>query len=380
MKMFDDIVKIITDQELDGSNSQYLDFVNNVSSKKVLQELQKPCIYSLERLMTLISPAAADYLELMAQKSQELTIQRFGKTIGLYAPLYVSNVCINSCRYCGFNCHTKTNRTRLTIEQALSDSDIIAAEGFRNILLVSGEDTNYITTDYLCCLSEKLAKQFAAISMEVYPMTAEQYNQCFKAGIDGVTLYQETYNRQAYQYYHPAGPKSDYDYRLASHSRAAKGGMRRLGLGFLIGLCDWTSEVLAMAEHANYLIKHYWQSQVNFSFPRLRPAENTGENYRHLVSDKELVQMMCALRLCFADSGIYLSTRETAEFRDNVLGICVTQMSAGSKTNPGGYSTEQGSLEQFEIADDRTPKEIAKVIIAKGKEPVWKDWDYAFCK
>jgi 2-iminoacetate synthase len=356
-----------------------LEHLNKITSDDVQRHLSKqPGHFSIDRLFTLISPAATDHLEQMATQARQLTIQRFGRTIQLYAPLYVSNVCINSCLYCGYNCNTKTKRSRLTIDQAVADADVIAAEGFRHILIVAGEDPEYITVEYLCELAAKLKKKFSSISIEIYPMTTEQYKQCFDAGIDGVTLYQETYNKQVYSKYHPAGPKSDYDYRLASHDRTAQAGMRRLGIAALLGLNDWRSEIIAMAQHADYLIKKYWRSQVSFSFPRIRPAENTDTNYDHLVSDTDLVQMICALRLCFADAGIVLSTRESAILRDSLINICVTRISAGSKTNPGGYSDQQDSLEQFKIDDDRTPAEISKVIAQHGYEPVWKDWDVAF--
>lgn len=356
-----------------------LEQLNNITSDDVQRELSKqPGHFSIDRLQTLISSAATEYLEQMATQARQLTIQRFGRTIQLYAPLYVSNVCINSCLYCGYNGKTKIPRSRLTIDQALADADIIASEGFRHILIVAGEDPEYITIDYLCELAAKLKKKFSSISIEIYPMTTEQYKQCFDAGIDGVTLYQETYDKNIYTQYHPAGPKSDYKYRLTSHNRTAGAGMRRLGIAALLGLNDWRAEVLAMAQHADYLMKKYWRSQVSFSFPRIRPAENTHLTYKHLVSDTDLVQMMVALRLCFADAGIVLSTRENAILRDNLIKICVTRISAGSKTNPGGYSNKEDSLQQFVIDDDRSPAEIAQVITQHGYEPVWKDWDVAF--
>jgi len=223
-----------------------------------------------------------------------------------------------------------------------------------------------------------LRGRFASISVEIFPLTQEQYRRLFEAGVDGVTLYQETYDRQLYSHYHPAGPKQDYDWRLDTPDRFAAAGMRRIGLGFLLGLADWRVETLALAEHAAYLIKKYWRAGVSFSFPRMRPAANVQDQWPHLVSDAELVQMMLALRLCFADAGIVLSTRERAEFRDRMVNICVTRLSAGSKTNPGGYTGHDDTGKQFEIADDRTPAEIANMIRSIGKEAVWKDWDRAF--
>lgn len=364
---------------LDSNRDRWVDALNQVRPDEVEQELRIPAgRYNLQRLVRLLSPAAQGFLEPMAQQAQALTIQRFGKTIAMYAPLYVSNVCVNSCRYCGYNCHTQFDRTRLSIDEALADAEVIAEEGFRDILLVSGEDTSFVTIDYLCELVQKLRGRFASISVEIFPLKQEQYRRLFEAGVDGVTLYQETYDRQLYSHYHPAGPKQDYDWRLDTPDRFAAAGMRRIGLGFLLGLAYWRIETLALAEHAAYLIKKYWQAGVSFSFPRMRPAANVQDQWPHLVTDADLVQMMLALRLCFADAGIVLSTRERAEFRDKMSNICVTRLSAGSKTNPGGYTGHDDTGKQFEIADDRTPAQIADMIRSIGKEAVWKDWDKAF--
>jgi 2-iminoacetate synthase len=355
--------------------------LETVKSDEVRQELQtSPGRYSVERLVRLLSPAARDFLEPMAQQAQALTIQRFGKTIGLYAPLYVSNVCVNSCVYCGYNRHTKFQRTQLSIEQSMADADVIASEGFRDILLVSGEDVSFVSVEYLAELARRLRRKFSSISIEIYPMNPMQYRQLFEAGIDGVTLYQETYDRQLYAQYHPAGPKSDYDHRLVMPDEFASAGMRRVGLGVLLGLADWRLETLALAEHAAYLMKKYWRAVLSFSFPRMRPALDVQDQWPYLVSDTDLVQMMLALRLCFADAGIVLSTRERAELRNHLVNLCVTRISAGSKTNPGGYTSDDPTGRQFEIADGRTPAEIAELIRSVGREAVWKDWDAAFCK
>jgi 2-iminoacetate synthase len=355
------------------------DALRSVTADDVQTELAAaPGHYSLKRLLVLVSAAAEDFLEEMAQFAHHLTVQRFGRTIQLYAPLYLSNFCRGTCLYCGYKAANEFERTRLTIDEAVADADILASEGFRHILLVSGNDPEYITIDYLAALVEKLKAKFSSISVEIYAMSRVDYRKLFKAGIDGVTLYQETYDRKTYAHYHPAGPKSDYDYRLETPDRFASAGMRRLGIGVLLGLSDWRLECLALAEHADYLMKHYWQSQVSFSFARLRPALNVGGEFEHLTSDRDLVQMMLALRLCFADAGIVLSTRERADLRDRLVKLCVTRMSAGSKTNPGGYSGKLDSSEQFQIDDTRTPAEVAGMIKSAGFEAVWKDWDTAF--
>jgi len=379
IKGVSDIKTILASKGLDRNLEHWRDSIEAVTAAEVETALgQCPGLYNLDKLVALVSPVAEDYLEEMAQMASKLKIQRFGKTIQLYAPLYLSNFCTSSCLYCAFNVMSRVPRNRLTIPQALAEADVLAAEGFRHILLVSGEDRKFITTEYLCELAEKLRTRFSSISMEIYQMSRDEYTSVFAAGIDGVTLYQETYDRNAYAYYHPAGTKADYDYRLSSHDRAASAGMRRLGLGVLLGLTDFRTETLALAEHARYLMKRYWRARVSFSFARIRPAHGVGERFEHLLSDKNLVQMILALRLCFADAELVLSTRERAELRDRLVNLGITRMSAGSKTNPGGYSGKTDAVEQFRIDDTRTPAEIAEMLKSKGLEPVWKDWDATF--
>ncbi len=373
------IQAILAQKHLDKNRRIWKEKLEQITAGQVQAELSaQPGKYSLQRILTLISPAAEPFLEEMARQASQLTIQRFGQTIQLYAPLYVSNVCVNGCLYCGYNRNAEFQRTRLTIDQAMADADVIADEGFRHLLLVSGEDRSFITVDYLCRLAERLRGRFSSLTVEIYPMTESEYKILFEAGIDGVTLYQETYDRIRYEQYHPAGPKRDYDWRLNSPDRFAAAGMRRIGLGVLLGLEDFRLETLALAEHASYLIRKYWRSQVSFSFPRLRPAFQVHSKWPYLLSDQNLVQMMLALRLCFADAGVVLSTRERPGFRDHLIPLGITSISAGSKTNPGGYTGHKETTEQFEVADTRSPQEIAKVIRTLGKEAVWKDWDAAF--
>ena len=375
-----DIKTILAEKSLDGDSQTWQRRLEAITTSDVERALSEPAgSYRIERLLAFISPAAENHLEQMAQLAHQLTVQRFGRTIKLYAPLYLSNHCINSCRYCGFNKDNKFKRTRLTIDQALREAEVIASEGFRDILLVSSEDKNFISINYLTELTEKLRDKFSSISVEIYPMSIAEYAQLFNAGIDGVTLYQETYNRGAYHYYHPAGPKSGYDDRLNTPDRISAAGMREVGLGALLGLANWRIEALALAEHAYYLIKRYWQSHISFSFPRLRPAYAVeGSQLEHLPSDRNLVQMITALRLCFADAGLVLSTREGAQFRDHLIKLGITKLSAGSKTNPGGYSGCNEAIKQFEIDDNRSPTQIAAMIKQAGFEPVWKDWDGAY--
>jgi 2-iminoacetate synthase len=377
-----DIAKLFTETGLDTEEELWKKRLDRVTSNDVAQALAGPAgSYSLNKLLALVSPAAEARLEEMAQIAHQLTVQRFGRTIKLYAPLYLSNYCINGCKYCGFNKDNPSNRRRLTIEEAVAESEIIASEGFRDILLVSGEDREFISIDYLVQLARKLRSKFSSIAVEVYQMNQAEYSKLFAAGIEGVTLYQETYNRDAYKYYHRGGPKSDYNNRLKTPDYITSSGIREIGIGVLLGLFDWRIEVLALAEHAHYLMKRYWQSHVSMSFPRLRPACQVEQSqFKYILRDKELVQMITALRLCFADVGLVLSTRERTGLRDNLVKIGITKMSAGSKTSPGGYTKRRTATEQFEIDDNRSPDEVASMLRTQGLEPVWKDWDTAFIK
>ena len=352
-----------------------------VTGRDVERVLSRPPgRYRPERLMILISPAAQNYLEIMAQQARALTIRRFGKTIGLYAPLYLSNYCCNRCTYCGFSAEHPFKRRRLSVDEVMAEARILRSEGFTDLLLVSGEDRSVVTVDYLIELTERLRTRFSTISIETHQLESDEYGELFAAGIDGVTLYQETYDPEAYARFHLSGPKADYDCRLKAPDSFASAGMRRLGLGALLGLSPhWRLEVLALGMHGHYLMRKYWQSQISFSFPRLRPAQEVdAQTFDHSMSDKDLVQMILALRLCFSDAGLVLSTREAPNFRNALVKLGITRMSAGSKTNPGGYTTDAESLEQFSIDDDRSAAQIADMLKQQGLEPVWKDWDAAF--
>ncbi len=376
------IEAILAENQLDSDGQVWIDKVSQITASHVERELTiEPGHYSIDRLLTLTSSAAKEYLEQMATQAMNLTTKRFGKTIKLYAPLYLSNYCVSNCRYCGFNRSNTLERKRLTIEQAVIEADIIASEGFRDILLVSGEDREYITVEYLKELTDRLRKKFSSISIEIYQMTQQEYAELFASGVEGVTIYQETYNRKIYDYYHMGGVKTDYNLRLSAGDSICKAGMREVGLGALLGLYDWRIETLALAQHANYLMNRYWKSHVSISFPRLRPASHVdSEQFQYLLDDVDMVQMILALRLCFADVGLVLSTREPSKMRDNLVRLGITRMSAGSKTSPGGYSQNNEDLQQFEVDDNRPPHIIAEMLKSKGLEAVWKDWDTAFIK
>ena len=343
----------------------------------------------------LISPAAADYLEPLSRQSQAITQQRFGKVIRLFAPLYLSNECINNCSYCGFSRDNPILRVTLSVDEVVTEARALSAQGFRNILLVAGEHPKFISSDYLKDCVKSLHDFVPAINLEVGPMEAEEYEPLARAGAEGLVVYQETYDRPVYSDMHTAGPKKNFDWRMATPERAYVAGFRRLGIGALLGLGDWRWEALCVAAHAQWLLKHCWKAQLTVSLPRLRPCAGEFEPLVN-VTDREFVQLTCALRLLLPDVGIVLSTREPARLRDGLFSLGITHSSAGSHTEPGGYTgagannlhrtergrnvglsvkTENHATGQFEIADERTPSDVSKAIQKLGYEPVWKDWD-----
>jgi 2-iminoacetate synthase len=327
--------------------------------------------------MALLSPAAENFLEEMAQKAHAITLRRFGRTILLYAPLYLSNECHNSCLYCGFSVNNPIPRRTLSLDEIERDARILHDQGFRHILLLTGEAPGKVGNDFIAAAAERIRPLFSSISIEVYPMETSGYQEMVDAGIDGLTIYQETYDPKLYEQLHPSGRKRDYDFRLGTPERAGAAGLRRIGIGFLLGLGNFRSEAFFAGLHGRYMMHNYWRTLLSVSFPRLRPAEG-GFQPPNPVSDRQFVQLMCAMRLLLHDAGLVLSTRENAELRDNLLPLGITQMSAGSCTAPGGYAEEDSATEQFTIDDDRTPAEIADILRSRGYDPVWKDWDGAF--
>ncbi len=324
--------------------------------------------------LALISPAAEDYLEVMAETARAITLRRFGRIVLMYAPLYLSNECTNSCLYCGFNVHRDIPRITLDLNQVLVEAQQLKKLGFGHILLVCGEAPKYVPVSHLENILNLLREDFPSLSLEIYPLSYPAYVQMVDAGADGLTLYQETYDRDVYDIMHPAGKKKNFDWRLDAAERAGQAGFRRFGIGSLLGLNDWRYEAIALAIHADYLMKRFWRTQVSISFPRLRNAPEDF-NIPAPVSDKSLVQMMLALRIFLHDAGIVISTREPAGLRNSLIPLGVTQMSAGSRTEPGGYSHPSEEGAQFMVDDHRSPAEVADAIHRVGYEPVWKDWD-----
>ncbi|MEW5674775.1 2-iminoacetate synthase ThiH [Flavobacterium enshiense] len=332
---------------------------------------------TLDDFLVLISPAAQPYLEEMAQLSHQLTKKRFGKTIQMYAPMYLSNECQNICTYCGFSLNNKIKRKTLTDKEIELEVAELKKAGFDHVLLVTGEANYTVNINYFLNAIAQIKKDFANISVEVQPLSQEQYEQLHQAGVHTVLVYQETYHRDVYKQYHPKGKKSNFDFRLETPDRVGKAGIHKIGLGVLLGLEDWRTDSFFNALHIDYLQKTYWQSKYSVSFPRLRPAEGIIEP-NFIMEDRDLLQLICAYRLWNEDLEISISTRENEKFRDNIIPIGVTSMSAGSKTNPGGYAVDIESLEQFETSDERSAAEISKIIASKGYETVWKDWDKSY--
>lgn len=332
---------------------------------------------TLEDFKALISPAAAPYLERMAQISQQLTQRRFGRVVQMYVPLYLSNECRNICTYCGFSYDNKVKRKTLSSLEIMQEVAAIKEMGFDHVLLVTGEDNQNVHVDYFKKVLELIRPYFSLISMEVQPLDTVDYEQLKPYGLNTVLVYQETYHREDYKKHHPKGKKSNFEYRLETPDRLGAAGIHKMGLGILIGLEDWRTDSFFTALHLDYLEKQYWQSKFSISFPRLRPFSG-GLEPKMAMSDRELVQLICAYRLFNEEVELSISTRESPQFRNHVISLGITAMSAGSKTNPGGYAVEPESLEQFEISDERSASEIAAMISVNGYEPVWKDWDNCF--
>ena len=332
----------------------------------------------IDDFMALISPAAAPYLEAMAARSRALTQKRFGKVISMYIPLYITNSCTNACVYCGFNRHNAFRRVILTPPQIADECEAIRRLGpFENLLLVTGENPVAAGTEYLEKALQVCRPYFNNLSIEVMPLSAEDYRRLTLSGLNGVVCFQETYHRERYNVYHAAGQKADFEWRVNGFDRMGQAGVHKIGMGVLIGLEDWRTDVTMMARHLLYLRKHYWQTRYSINFPRMRPSES-GFQPNVVMSDRELAQLTFAFRIFDNDVDISVSTRERPVFRNNIATLGATSMSAGSRTEPGGYHTYPQALEQFSVSDDRSPAEVAEAIRAAGYEAVWKDWDKIF--
>ena len=331
---------------------------------------------SLDDLQALLSPAAAPLLEEMAQVSHRLTVERFGRTMQLYAPLYLSNVCSNICTYCGFSARNRLARKILTADEIRIEGAALRRLGFEHVLLVTGE-VGRVGRDYLAQALRLLRPNFANLSMEVQPLDTADYAALAQAGLSAVMVYQETYDAATYPRFHLKGSKTDMAYRLETPDRLGRAGLKKIGLGPLFGLSDWRADAWCTGLHLRHLERTYWRTRYSISFPRLRPHEG-GEVRLTAFGERDLVQALCAFRIFSREVELSLSTRESAAFRDRAFRLGFTSMSAGSRTNPGGYAVAPNTLEQFAVDDARNPAEVGAMLRRAGYEPVWKDWDATY--
>ena len=330
---------------------------------------------ALDEVARLLEPVAHDELEELAQRAHRLTLHHFGRTIRFFAPMYVSNECVTTCTYCGFAA-TNTDIVRRTLSpaEAVDEARLLLSRGFRHLLLVSGEHLRIVNRDYLCSVIEALAPDVPSISIETQVWDTPTYGRLAAAGCEGVVVYQETYDRSTYDAVHVKGKKRNFGWRLEAPERAAAAGMRRLGIGVLLGLApDWRADVVALVEHARRLQKVAWRCELTVSVPRLRPCAG-GIESRAVLSDRDFVQLIAVLRLALPEVGLVLSTRESPRLRDHLMRVGVTHMSAGSQTEPGGYLHPGDAEPQFEVEDHRSPVEVAAAVRRQGYEVVWKDW------
>ena len=349
-------------------------FLKSVTIEEVDLVLKKEKLDEMDFLI-LLSPIAVDRLEVMAEKSKQLTRQYFGYTIGIYLPLYLANYCNNDCIYCGFSKKNKIKRQKLSFKEIEQEADKIAQTGVEHILILTGEAENIAGIEYLLDAVEILKDRFSSIHVEVFPTSLENYKKLYDAGVDGITIYQETYNRELYKKVHVSGKKSDYMYRLLTPQRAAEAGLRAVNIGVLFGIGDLIKDAFLSGLHAKFLQDRYLGTEFSLSLPRINTAEGNFKPYE-VLDDVRFVQFMMAYRLFLPKIGINISTRETATFRDNILELGPTKFSAGSKTEVGGYTKEDKSTAQFEISDKRETDEVINMLHHRGFQPVLKDWEY----
>ncbi len=327
-----------------------------------------------QHILALLSPAARPFLDEMARLAQDITWRHFGRTVQLFTPLYLSNYCTNQCIYCGFNSLNTIKRSRLSMEEIRTEAETIAQSGLRHILLLTGEAPKIANFDYIHKAVSTIADLFSGIGIEVFAMNEDEYCSLAEAGVDTMTLFQETYNEKLFPSLHPSGPKSDFLHRLDAPERAAKAGIFTINIGSLLGLDTWQTDVFASILHADYLLKHYPSTEIAFSIPRIRPHAGLAHPVQ-IVSDIDLVHIILAMRLAVPKAGITLSSRERADFRDKLIPLGITRVSAGVRTSVGGHSTKDESLhKQFEIADNRTVEEMYKAIKQQNYHPIFKHW------
>ena len=354
--------------------------ISSVTPSMVERALDRKGTGGLEDFRALVSSAAVDYLEPMARLSHELTRQRFGDGVRLFAPMYLSNECQNICDYCGFSLTNAVPRKTLTASEIIAEASVLSKQGFEHVLLVTGEAQRKVHLQYFRDALRVLRPHFANLSMEVQPLEQHEYESLASEGLHSVLVYQETYHSRSYRSHHPKGKKSNMIWRLETPDRLGAAGVKKIGLGCLYGLTeDWRTDAFFAALHLDYLERTYWRSTYSMSFPRMRPHEGETPPDAN-ITDRDVVQLLCAYRIFNHELELTLSTRESPMFRDHAFKLGVTTMSAGSRTEPGGYASKDAdeTLEQFSISDDRSPAEVARMLVSAGYEPVWKDWDASY--
>lgn len=346
---------------------------NSYTESHVRTALAKD-VLNPEDFAALLSPAAFPFLEEMAHKAQYETRKHFGNSVCMFTPLYIANYCENECVYCGFNCKNKIHRAKLTYEEIDLELATIAKTGLKEILILTGESRNMSDVKYIGEALKLARKYFSTIGIEIYPLNSDEYRYLHECGADFVSVYQETYNPDKYEQMHPSGPKRVYPYRLNAQERAIMGGMRGVSFGALLGLDDFRKDAFASGMHAYYIQQKYPHAEISFSTPRLRPYVNNADNNPNDVHEPQLLQVMLAYRLFMPFAGITISTRERAGFRDNVIGMAATKISAGVSVGVGGHEEEAKGDEQFEISDPRSVGEVHQAILNHGLQPVYTDY------
>lgn len=375
-----DHMKYLDDMEVTDSDimDKVLKLVNdydykNYTESDITKALAKDHL-SIEDYAAILSPAAMPYLEAMARKSMEETKKHFGNSICIFTPLYISNYCENHCVYCGFNCHNKIHRGILSLNEIEEELEEIASTGLKEILILTGESRYKSGVEYIGESIKLASKYFSTVGIEIYPLNSDEYAYLHECGADFVSVYQETYSTDKYEQVHLSGPKRIFPYRFNSQERALLGGMRGVSFGALLGLDDFRKDAFAAGLHAFFIQQKYPHAEISFSTPRLRPYINNADNNPNDVHEKQLLQVILAYRLFMPFAGITISTRERAGFRDNIIGMAASKISAGVKVGVGGHKDEEKGDEQFEISDPRSVTEVHEMILTKGLQPVYTDY------
>ncbi|MDR3264020.1 MAG: 2-iminoacetate synthase ThiH [Clostridiales bacterium] len=375
-----DHMKYLADMEIIDSDimnavlSQTADYDYTAYQKSDVLNALKKDVIDFYDYRALLSPAAEELLEDIAKRARQETRKRFGNSVSMFTPLYISNYCVNQCLYCGFNCKNKITRGKLSYDETESELKAIAETGLKEILLLTGESKKLSDVKYIGEAVRLAAKYFSTVGIEIYPLNSGEYAYLHSCGADFVSVYQETYDTDAYELYHPGGPKRVYPYRFNAQERAVIGGMRGVSFGALLGLHDFRKDAYAAGLHAYYLQQKYPHAEISFSVPRLRAYKNNAENNPRDVREKQLLQVLFAYRIFMPSASITISTRERAGFRDNVIGLAANKISAGVRVGVGGHESEKKGDEQFEIADGRSVAEVHEAILNKGLQPVYTDY------